>query len=98
MLSSTVLSGAWTFDSRCIVNTYWEDTARQHRPYCRALTFVLHAHRRPGYRAAPAAAGARGAVQQARRAARAPAHGQALAPRRGALRAPVRARAPSEGD
>ena len=27
MFSSTVLSGGWTFESRCIVKMYWADTA-----------------------------------------------------------------------
>ncbi len=26
MFSSTVLSGGWTFESRCIVKMYWADT------------------------------------------------------------------------
>ena len=102
MSSSTVLSGGWSLESRCIVKMYWEDIRTQDReaqkPRPPSLTLLGHAHHRPRRRAASAPAGARGAVRQARRAARAPADGQALAPGRRAAGPPVRARAPPEGD
>src|SRR4051812_40710129 len=62
-----------------------------------ALSSSAHA-RSARHRAGDPPPGDRAALRPARRSAGAPAPGQGLAPRPGAPRAPVRARAPSEGD
>ena len=60
-------------------------------------TLMVHAAG-PGHRAGACSSGARAAVRQARRAARAPSDGEGLAPRHRAAGQAVRARAPPEGD